>query len=197
MKPKPITAAVDKRNIVRCSTVIEAEATAGSSGINVDQRRASVATADLPESVFRYVLRTRESVLLHDASSENAFSSDEYIRKHHPRSVLCLPILRQTRLLGMLYLENKLTAHAFTPARMSVLKLLASGAAISMENARLYRDLAEREADEIKRDRELNMRRRSRERGRDRRHRRKVEVDRQRTEAGQEREQRGQRKRIR
>ena len=46
----------------------------------------------------------------------------------------------------MLYLENNLTIGAFTPARMAVLKLLASEAAISMENARLYRDLAEREA---------------------------------------------------
>jgi PAS domain S-box-containing protein len=60
--------------------------------------------------------------------------------------VLCLPILKQTRLLGILYLENNLTPHAFTPARMAILKLLASEAAISMENARLYRDLAEREA---------------------------------------------------
>ncbi len=68
------------------------------------------------------------------------FASDE------ARSVLCLPILKQTRLLGMLYLENTLTPHAFTPTRMAILKLLASEAAISMENARLYRDLAEREA---------------------------------------------------
>jgi PAS domain S-box-containing protein len=57
-----------------------------------------------------------------------------------------LPILKQTRLLGMLYLENNLTNGAFTPARMAILKLLSSEAAISMENARLYRDLAEREA---------------------------------------------------
>ena len=74
------------------------------------------------------------------------FPCDDYIREHHARSVLCLPILKQTRLLGMLYLENNLTPHAFTPARMAILKLLASEAAISMENARLYRDLAEREA---------------------------------------------------
>ena len=102
--------------------------------------------ADLPESVFRYALRTRESVLLHDASGESAFAADDYIREHHARSVLCLPIRKQTRLLGMLYLENNLTPHAFTPARMTILKLLASEAAISMENARLYRDLAERES---------------------------------------------------
>src|SRR5258705_7792989 len=68
------------------------------------------------------------------------------MREHQARSVLGLPILKQTRLLGMLYLENNLTSHAFTPARMAILKLLASEAAISMENARLYLDLAEREA---------------------------------------------------
>ena len=125
---------------------IEAEATTRGNEVNVDLRQASVTAADLPESVFRYVLRTKESVLLHDASGQSPFSGDDYIREHHARSVLCLPILKQTRLLGMLYLENNLTPHAFTPARMAILKLLASEAAISMENARLYRDLAEREA---------------------------------------------------
>ena len=68
---------------------------------------------------------------------QNPFAADEYIREHHARSVLCLPLLKQTRLLGVLYLENNLTPHAFTPARMAVLKLLASEAAISMENTRL------------------------------------------------------------
>jgi PAS domain S-box-containing protein len=125
---------------------IEAEVTTRGNEVRVDLRQASVTAADLPESVFRYVLRTKESVLLPDASGQNPFCLDEYIREHHARSVLCLPILKQTRLLGMLYLENNLTPHAFTPARMAVLKLLASEAAISMENARLYRDLAEREA---------------------------------------------------
>ena len=114
--------------------------------MTVELRQASVTAADLPESVFRYVLRTKESVLLHDASGQSPFSDDDYIREHQARSVLCLPILKQTRLLGMLYLENNLTLRAFTPARMAILKLLASEAAISIENARLYRDLAEREA---------------------------------------------------
>ena len=125
---------------------IEAEVTTGGTEVRVDPRHASVSAADLPESVFRYVLRTKESVLLHDAGGENAFSADAYIRKHQAGSLLCMPILKQGKLLGLLYLENKLTPHAFTPARMAILKLLASEAAISMENARLYRDLAEREA---------------------------------------------------
>jgi PAS domain S-box-containing protein len=124
---------------------IEAEVTTHGDGAAVDVRQANVTAEDLPESIFRYVLRTNESVVLPDASSQNLFSADDYFRKHHARSVLCLPILKQARLLGILYLENNLTPHAFTPARMAILKLLASEAAISMENARLYRDLAERE----------------------------------------------------
>ena len=92
------------------------------------------------------MLRTKEGVLLHDASGQNPFAADEYIRERHTRSVLCLPLLKQARLLGLLYLENSLTPHAFTPARMAVLKVIASAAAMSVENTRLYRDLQEREA---------------------------------------------------
>jgi len=125
---------------------IEAEATTSSDQVTVVLRQASVTAADLPSSVLHYVLRTKEGVLLHDASSQNPFAPDEYFRGRHTRSVLCLPLLKQTRLLGLLYLENSLTPHAFTPARLAVVKLLASAAAISMENTRLYSDLQEREA---------------------------------------------------
>ncbi len=64
-----------------------------------------------------------------------------YIRQTHARSVLCLPLIKQARLIGVLYLENNLASHVFTPARISVLELLASQAAISLENARLYTEL--------------------------------------------------------
>ena len=55
-------------------------------------------------------------------------------------------MINQAKLIGVLYLENNLTPHVFAPARIAVLKLLASQAAISLENTRLYRDLEEREA---------------------------------------------------
>ncbi|HEY2402056.1 MAG TPA: PAS domain S-box protein, partial [Steroidobacteraceae bacterium] len=125
---------------------IEAEVTTASDEVKVELRQARVTAAELPESVFRYALRTCESVLLHDACGESPFSADDYIRQHRARSVLCVPILKQARLLGILYLENNLTPRAFNPARMAILKLLASEAASSIENAGLYRDLAEREA---------------------------------------------------
>jgi PAS domain S-box-containing protein len=92
------------------------------------------------------VIRTRESVILDDASVQNPFSADEYLCQKPARSVLCLPLVKQAKLIGVLYLENNLASHVFTAARISVLELLASQAAISLENARLYTDLQEREA---------------------------------------------------
>jgi predicted ATPase/GAF domain-containing protein len=123
---------------------IAAEAATSGDTVIVGPREASVAA--LPESIVHYVVRTQESVILDDASAENPFSSDKYIRQHHARSILCLPLINQAKLIGVLYLENNLTPHVFTPARIAVLKLLASQAAISLENARLYRDAQQMEA---------------------------------------------------
>jgi PAS domain S-box-containing protein len=123
---------------------IEAEAT--TSGNTVVVRDASGAVAGLPESIVHYVVRTHETLILDDASAQKPFSEDAYIRQYRARSVLCLPLIKQAKLIGVLYLENNLTPNVFTPARMAVLKLLASEAAISLENTRLYSELREREA---------------------------------------------------
>ena len=125
---------------------IEAEATTSGDTIIVRLREASMAEAAVPESIIHYVVRTQESVILDDASAQHPFSADTYIRQQHARSILCLPLINQAKLIGLLYLENNLAPHVFTPTRIAVLKLLASQAAISLENTRLYRDLTEREA---------------------------------------------------
>ena len=125
---------------------IEAEATTSGDTVTVCLREASVAATELPESVLHYVVRTQESVILDDASVQDSFSEDSYIRQHHARSILCLPLLKQAKLIGVLYLENNLALHVFTPGRIAILKLLASEAAISLENTCLYSELTEREA---------------------------------------------------
>ena len=125
---------------------IEAEAVTSGDTITVRLRETFTAEAEVPESIVHYVARTHESVILDDAASHNAFSADPYLRRHNARSILCLPLINQARLIGVLYLENNLTPRVFTPTRIAVLKLLASQAAISLENTRLYRDLEEREA---------------------------------------------------
>ena len=107
---------------------------------------APLAGTALPESIVHYVVRTQESVILDDASVRNPFSADTYIAQRHIRSILCLPLVNQAILIGVLYLENTLIAHAFNPRRIALLKVLAAQAAISLENTRLYRDLAQREA---------------------------------------------------
>ena len=125
---------------------IAAEATTGRGQVEVTLRQTAASPAELPESVLHTVIRTRESVILDDASAQNPFPADEYICQKRARSVLCLPLVKQAKLIGVLYLENNLASHVFTSARISVLELLASQAAISLENARLYNDLREREA---------------------------------------------------
>jgi PAS domain S-box-containing protein len=121
---------------------IEAEASTDRKTVDVKLRQDAVTPSELPESLLHTVIRTRESVILDDASAENPFSTDAYFRQTHARSVLCVPLMKQATLIGVLYLENTLASHVFTPERISVLELLSSQAAISLENARLYADLA-------------------------------------------------------
>ena len=123
---------------------IEAEATISGDSVIVHQKEAAV--GGVPESIVQFVTRTREHVILDDAAANSTFSADTYIHQCHARSILCLPLINQAKLIGVLYLENNLTPHVFTPKRIAVLKLLASQAAISLENTRLYTDLEEREA---------------------------------------------------
>jgi PAS domain S-box-containing protein len=124
---------------------ISAEATTNGSTVAVHLRNDRV-DAVLPASVLRYVLRTQETIVLDDAAAPNQFSGDPYFGQRQSRSILCLPLLNRAKLTGVLYLENGLAAHVFAPARTAVLKLLASQAAISVENTYLYRDVMEREA---------------------------------------------------
>ncbi|WNG39855.1 AAA family ATPase [Archangium violaceum] len=97
--------------------------------------------SELPWTILSYVRRTREHVLIGDASRPHPFSSDPYLTRSGARSVLCLPLLRQEQFSGALYLENNLATNAFSPARLALLGHIASQAAISIENARLYADV--------------------------------------------------------
>jgi PAS domain S-box-containing protein len=126
--------------------LIQAEARATGDQIEVTMLQEPMTRIASPESLIRYVIRTHESVILDDASKLNLFSADEYLRDRHSKSILCLPLIKQRNLTGVLLLENSLTSHAFTPARIAVLELLAAQAAISLQITRLYGDLQGREA---------------------------------------------------
>ncbi len=96
---------------------------------------------DIPNTIINYVKRNLEKVLLDDATTQNQFISDSYLIEQKPKSLLCMPILNQGKLVGLLYLENNLTIGVFTQKRVEILNLLCSQAAISFENAELYSQL--------------------------------------------------------
>jgi PAS domain S-box-containing protein len=125
---------------------IEAEATTGHGRVEVTVQQKVIMPLDLPQSALHYVIRTRERVIVDDALVMNLYSGDDYVQQKRPRSVLCLPIVKQTKLVAALYLENNLTPRAFTEDRVALLEMLASQAAISLENADLYAELQRGEA---------------------------------------------------
>ncbi|MEG4070170.1 PAS domain S-box protein [Microcoleus sp. Pol11C2] len=107
----------------------------------------SIPIADqLPESIIQYVIRTLKPVILNDATREGAFINEPYIQQNQPQSIFCLPLLNQAKLVGVLYLENRLAAKVFTPERSQVLQLLSTQAAIAIENANLYSELQAKES---------------------------------------------------
>ncbi|MEH2059977.1 MAG: AAA family ATPase [Nostoc sp.] len=93
---------------------------------------------DLPLSVINYVFRTQQYIVLNDAVVTEPFNFDIYIHKSQTKSIFCLPIMYQSQLTGIIYLENQLSSGAFVLERVEVLKVLVSQMAIAIENARLY-----------------------------------------------------------
>ncbi len=120
---------------------IEAEGRVDREGATVLQSMPVDASKELSPAIVHYVMRTRERVVLSDAANTGIFTSDPYVLNNQPKSILCIPIIRQSDLAGILYLENNLVADAFTAERLEILNLISSQAAISLENARLYEEL--------------------------------------------------------
>ena len=124
--------------------VIEATGVSGTKEATVLQSIPVEQSPEISVTLINYVCRTSETLGLDNASVENTFYADPYIISTQPKSVLCTPIINQGQFLGILYLENNLTARAFTPDRLEVLNILSSQAAISIENARLYQTLEDK-----------------------------------------------------
>ncbi|MBD2679341.1 MULTISPECIES: AAA family ATPase [Nostoc] len=126
--------------------LIEAQGSVGENRIQVLESLSIEDSQTLSTAIVNYVIRTKTNVVLNDAIHEavdiGEFIKDPYIRQHQPRSILCTPLINQGKLTGIVYLENNLTTGAFTPDRLELLNLLSAQAAISIENARLYTDLA-------------------------------------------------------
>lgn len=126
--------------------LIEAEGSSEREEVRVLQSVPVDTRNDLPLSIFRYVERTKDRVVLNDATEESIFAVDPYLVNKRPKSILCAPLIKQDQLTGILYLENNLTTGVFTPDKLEIVNVLATEAAISIENARLYRSLEEANA---------------------------------------------------
>ncbi|RWX45476.1 Signal transduction histidine kinase [Candidatus Electrothrix aarhusensis] len=97
--------------------------------------------ADIPSSLIHYIARTQENVVLSDAAQEGNFSQDRYIIREQCKSILCMPLINQGELIGIIYLENNVTTGAFNQQRLEVLILFSSQLAISIKNSLLYNQL--------------------------------------------------------
>ncbi len=125
--------------------VIEADGT--NDKVTVLQSQAIVPSEHstlVPTTLINYVGRTKVDIVLGDAILEGQFTHDNYFVNNKTKSALCTPLLNQAQLIGLLYLENNIASEAFTPARLAVLKVLSSQAAVSLENALLYRTLEQK-----------------------------------------------------
>ncbi|MEG3933982.1 AAA family ATPase [Microcoleus sp. T3_B1] len=122
---------------------IKAAASVESSDVAVEQDPRVSPAEVLPITMINYVEKTHSDVVLSQAAREGLFTDDPYIKRQQVKSALCTPILNQSKLVGLLYLENNLATEAFSPTRLEVLKILSSQAAISIENAVLVANLSE------------------------------------------------------
>jgi len=103
------------------------------------------AALTMPNAIIDQVVSSQRRVILNDLSRDNPYSRDAYFKHRRPKSLVCLPVASPTRLIGVLYLESDVTPHAFTPDRLSLLELLATQAAIALDNAQAYAILQESE----------------------------------------------------
>ena len=135
--------------VVRARVTADEGLTTGSEGTPLND------CADLPQAILRYVARSKESLVLADAAADGLFANNPEVRELGTRSVLCVPLQRQDRFIGLLFLENNAIANAFTQQRVEVVQALASQAVISLENSTLIlqqeqTEIALREADRRK-----------------------------------------------
>jgi transcriptional regulator with GAF, ATPase, and Fis domain len=123
------------------SLVIEAEGWVDRDEVEVGKAEPLDTRSNVSKAVVQFVHKAQESVVLGDAAQDDRFRSDAYVASSPHLSILCVPILHQGKSQGILYLENELAGQAFTPARAQMMHLLASQAAISLENSRLYEEM--------------------------------------------------------
>ena len=93
---------------------------------------------DVSPAIVHYVARTKEFLVVDDATRDDRFSNDPYIVSCKTRSLFCCPIIHKQRLVSILYLESRLIPGLFSSIRLEIIRMLTSQMAVSIENAHLY-----------------------------------------------------------
>lgn len=101
-----------------------------------------IGSGKVAESVVNYVVKTKENVILNN-SDNNIFVNDPYIKENKPESVLCVPIIYKNKLTGIIYLQNNITSNVFDNNKVKLVTLIGTQAAISIENAIMYKKIKE------------------------------------------------------
>ena len=92
-------------------------------------------------SIVDYCRRTKEHVVLGEAGTDLLFRGDAHLSATRPQSVLAMPLTSKGQVTGVLYLENRISAGAFTPGQVQVLQALCAQLVVSIENSRMYQHL--------------------------------------------------------
>ncbi|MEA3452429.1 MAG: AAA family ATPase [Bacteroidota bacterium] len=92
-------------------------------------------------NIVKYVIRTKKSIVVNNAQVDKKYNKDDYIKQKKLKSVFCNPIINKNKLIAILYLENSLSTHVFSSARIKIINIISSQIAVSYENALLYRNL--------------------------------------------------------
>ena len=128
-------------------TELKVEAVCSSSKLETDTidflSETLESSQEIPISLINYIKRTEEILVINNVNAEPSTAKDEYIIKQQPKSILCLPMLNQGKLVGILYLENILMIDIFSSERIETLKVITTQAAISLENSMLYSSLTQ------------------------------------------------------
>ncbi len=101
----------------------------------------------LPEEIINYAINSRKTLVIDNVQQDEKFAKSTYVKQNNSKSILCLPLIHQKDLIGILYFENSLISGAFTSKRLAMLNLLSSQITISVVNALLYENLEEKVKD--------------------------------------------------
>ena len=103
----------------------------------INSRKGETTQPRLPASIINHVVETEKTLVLNEAAKQGEFKDDAYIVATQPKSILCMPLIHQDKLSGILYLENNWQCKAFTSEHLKVLEILSVPVAISIENSHL------------------------------------------------------------